>query len=61
MLMILKNSMQIITKDTSQTSVISTGQTADAMTLTYFPDTILLLIVYSFEGFSKPNKMVSII
>ena len=44
-IVIFKNSMQIITKNCSQTLVMSTGQTADMMTLIYFPDTILLLIV----------------
>ena len=55
-LVFFKKSMQIITKNFSQTLVMFTGQTANAMTSAYFPDTMLLLIVYCLEGFSNWNK-----
>ena len=46
-----------ITKKRSKSLVIPTGKTTDHMTLKFFPETILLLKMYHFEGILNQIKI----
>ena len=51
-----------IAKKLSKSLVIPTEKTTDHMALNFFPDTILLLHIYNFEGYLsryKIDKMVT--